>query len=310
MDQEKAKEKEMLTKKYYKKMGMWHEEKEGNPGTHYICDADLLDKIFNDFADTIREKESEIEKLKKEMERKRKEYNQNLDLWKRKYEGEAKVKIYEADQKMEKAEIKAAENENLCKTLLRINKENANAKRKIKPKKEHFGYIVKERETYNYLYSGKMDYEDYFEDKMKLFRVTVQTPYSVVFQEKDALNLVLKDLGSNKIDLGKNYYFKKEVFEISLKANLTELYEDDYKAIQKGTVSIRKKLENNHKYRSMKEIMDDCCIFEARMKTNSREGFWEIIFVTNFEPILNNNNYPFTTEEITDLNPTGTDESF
>ena len=308
MDQEKANE--MLSKKYYKKMGIWHEEKEGNEGTHYICDADLLDEIFNDFSNTIKEKENKIRQLEAQIEQNRQEYNQRLDIWKRKYEGEAKAKMYEAEKLKKEAEIKSSENENLCKALLRINKENANAKRKIKPKKEHSGYIVKERETYNYLYSGKMDYEDFFEDKMKLFRVTVQTPYSVIFQEKDALNLVLKDLDSGKIDLGKNYFYKKEVFETSLKANLTELYEDDYKAIQKGTVSIRKKLENSHKYRSMKEIMDDCCIYEARMKTNSREGFWEIVFITNFEPILNNNNYPFTTEEITDLNPTGTDESF
>ncbi|MGN0993060.1 MAG: hypothetical protein ACI4PE_03990, partial [Bacilli bacterium] len=82
-----------------------------------------------------------------------------------------------------KQQIKAAKEEiqkykSLNENLLRISKERANADRKLKPKKEHTGYIVVSSQEKEIKYSKSR--------KSIIWETCIQTPYSIEFDESNA----------------------------------------------------------------------------------------------------------------------------
>ena len=72
--------------------------------------------------------------------------------------------------------------------LLRIARERANADRKLKPKKEHTGYVVVVSSEKIYRYkSGR------YLESVKLWETVIQSPYSIEFPAKQAKKLILEE---------------------------------------------------------------------------------------------------------------------
>ena len=120
------------------------------------------------------------------------------------------VEVMEADLAAERAE--SAHQRALNVNLLRIAKERANADRKLKPKKEHTGYLV--------VFSGEKEHQ--FKDgnrrvkRVLLWETVIQSPYVVDFPEAQIRKQILEELlrkdedGYRLIDrLGINGYYSK-----------------------------------------------------------------------------------------------------
>jgi hypothetical protein len=93
-------------------------------------------------------------------------------------------------QALSEAEIKIEYWRDLNENLLRIARERANADRKLKPKKEHTGYLV--------VSSGEkeMSYKDGNGNLRRkvLWETVIQSPYSVDFTEQQARKQITEEL--------------------------------------------------------------------------------------------------------------------
>lgn len=81
----------------------------------------------------------------------------------------------------------------LNQNLLRINKEKSNAERKLRPKKEHTGYVVissQEKEV-RYKYGKRMI-------SMVVWETVLQSPYSIDFPEEQARTQIYNELLTNE----------------------------------------------------------------------------------------------------------------
>lgn len=85
----------------------------------------------------------------------------------------------ERDEALRIAENFKKQNEN----LLRIHKENANAKRGLKPKKEHTGYVVMTSRQKDYRWSKMSNGKRIFHDTI-IWETTIQTPFTVEIDAK------------------------------------------------------------------------------------------------------------------------------
>lgn len=135
--------------------------------------------------------------------------------------------------------------------LLRIARERANADRKLKPKKEHTGYVV----------VSSMEKEHRYKDGNGRWRVVVlwetvlETPYAVDFEVAEVRELIQE-------------LFQKDedghwlIGRIGITGNHPKGYSD--------MIYDKDWREDHHKYNVM---------LERRLKANYRTGFWEIIFL-------------------------------
>lgn len=110
---------------------------------------------------------------------------------------QAQEKLDEAIQKMvEEVERANAERDyqmSLNQNLLRINKEKSNAERKLRPKKEHTGYVVISSQEKEVRYkSGKKMVS------MVVWETVLQSPYSVDFPEEQARTQIYNELLTNE----------------------------------------------------------------------------------------------------------------
>lgn len=170
---------------------------------------------------------------------------------------EAAQKAQETVQGMEEA-LRAEKAESgyqrrLNANLLRISKERANADRKLKPKKEHTGYVV----------VSSAEKEQRFRDgnrnwKVKtLWETVLQSPYSVDFTEEQARKQIAEDLFS------KNEDGSWPICEIGINANFPG-----------GTFG---DLSENPKFRDT--YRNHNVMLERHLRANFRAGYWEFIFL-------------------------------
>ena len=119
---------------------------------------------------------------------------------------EAKREINEAykaaDEQVEKIkqELAAANAEieyqrGLNENLLRINRERANAARKIKPKKEHSGYLITYSKEHEYKY--RIDKKNW--DSVMLWQTILESPYGVNFTDEQARIQIYEELFKNHL---------------------------------------------------------------------------------------------------------------
>lgn len=103
-------------------------------------------------------------------------------------EAQEKVEAIRGELEAERAE--SAHQRELNANLLRISRERANADRKLKPKKEHTGYLV--------MISGEKElrYKDGNRNLKKalLWETVIQSPYSIEFTEKQARRQIMEEL--------------------------------------------------------------------------------------------------------------------
>ena len=87
------------------------------------------------------------------------------------------------------AQKEAKHQRGLNANLLRISKERANADRKLKPKKEHTGYVVASSEEKEYRYRDGRKWK-----RVKLWETVLQSPYAVDFTEEQAREQITREL--------------------------------------------------------------------------------------------------------------------
>lgn len=136
--------------------------------------------------------------------------------------------------------------------LLRISKERANADRKLKPKKEHTGYIVVSSAEKEYRYQdGSRHWKT-----VTLWETVLQSPYSVDFTEEQARKQIPESL------------FQKD--------------ENHNCPIQKIGITAN----YGHSYTQMiadKEWRKSCqqynIMLNRHLRANFRAGYWELVFL-------------------------------
>lgn len=177
----------------YKGRFGWTEADEKHPATHKLLPEEEFRALLKSEQEALRKKneaearaEEQIRAIKKDANQRFKEAKKNLQIEKDEFEKEAIKKIMEAEAE---AKFQASLNEN----LLRICKERANADRKLKPKKEHTGYVV----------ISSQEKEIRYQEKRKMRTAVVwetvfQSPYSIEFTEEQARKLIVSELLSNE----------------------------------------------------------------------------------------------------------------
>lgn len=152
--------------------------------------------------------------------------------------------------------VEKAKNDN----LMRIMRERANAKRGLKPKKEHDGYIpLFNKETvfcFKYKKLNKIQSINYNVWKLKL-----ETPYS----SKLELDFIVKDIENYLL-----HSYQDLKFDILSRFNFNSLVEK----------------ENINDVKRFKDIMkntDKVYVFNIKYEVNFKKGLWEIELLSNRE---------------------------
>lgn len=226
--------------------GGYSKEKEGKEATHIILTVDEYDKLLYEI--------KEMELAKRRAEAKAEIDMRNLENKTKKLieeKEEVHIKSLEASQNdFEKARREIHRLNDLNVNLSRIMRERANAKRGLKPKKEHNGYLVLDSQQYNYNFHfftqrGTINYP------LPCWKARIQTPYdsSIPFSiiktdiQNDLFNFLFKDLGVNR-------YFQNGFLESQSKDKIDNLWNKD-----------------------------DNFVFKMIFKSNYKTGLWEIEFL-------------------------------
>lgn len=160
---------------------------------------------------------------------------------------ETQEEINRIHQDLSEAESKIRYWQGLNENLLRISKERANADRKLKPKKEHTGYVVVSSTEKEYRY--KVDRRHW--ETVILWETVLQTPYPIDFTEEQAREETKELIENDRLvaRLGINRYCDGD-------------YED---------------LLENSKWNDP-QPEEHNIMFKGRLRANYRAGYWEVIF--------------------------------
>ncbi len=226
----------------YKKILGYHAENEKNSATHVILSLEELNALNG----KIRTLENQYKDGKQEIIKEREKANKRI--FKVSEECQQKINSVKSDLNNTNGEIERLNG--LNKNLLRISRERANAKRGIKPKKEHDGYILLDSTEYTYQLRIPKK-KGYDLRKLSCWKVRIQSVYdaSMPFDviEKNLEEDLLKVFGAK---LG-----------ISSLINNFENRKLDY---------INKLWESDERF-----------IFKTSYKQNFKSGFWEVEYLVN-----------------------------
>lgn len=187
-------------------------------------------------------------------------YNANREIQEMRREAQAKIAAGEAAAAKTIADLEAAlaaEQEEsalqrgLNANLLRIARERANADRRLKPKKQHTGYVV----------IASIEKEQRYKDgnrrwrTVTLWETVIETPYVVSF-EVDEIRSLIQELFTEDAD---GCWM---IQRIGINGNCPEGYT---------------KMIEDPEWR--KVYPEHNVMLERRLKANYRTGYWEIIFL-------------------------------
>jgi hypothetical protein len=225
----------------------YSKEKLDKPATHIIMTVYEYEEMKKDLLYAQNEAREIKEKSKAEIEMYKLKTNKIISD-----EKENAKKVVGAFQ----SEFNKAKNEinrlnNLNANILRINKEYANAKRGLKPKKTHSGYAVLDSEQYKYNFRYWVNGSPYLEE-FPCWKVRIQSPYNSTIPyktiikniEDDLLKVFAHNLGVDYVIDLENYSYK----------DFEEKYKDDKNFI-----------------------------FKTSYKANYKNGFWEVIYLVKDE---------------------------
>ena len=165
-------------------------------------------------------------------------------------ESGASKKVADLERALAAEQKESALQRGLNANLIRIAKERANADRKLKPKKEHTGYVV----------VSSMEQELRYKDgngrlrSVMLWETVLETPYTVDFEVVEVRNLIQELI--QKDEAG-HWLIRR----IGITGNYPEGYAD--------MIYDKDWREEYHKYNVM---------LDRRLKANYRTCYWEIIF--------------------------------
>lgn len=188
-------------------------------------------------------------KAKQEVEEYKTKANKVISTHKEKIELEKNVLQKELDKAKAQIEYLNGLNEN----LLRISKERANAKRGLKPKKAHKGYLVLDS-TQQVLRVNKRAGRKIESTTYPYWKVRIQTHYDSSIPYKVVVNSIRVDLLEFLCDsLGIDKVYKNSLIDSTEINELNSLWVEDINFI-----------------------------FKILYKQNIKSGFWELEFWTRF----------------------------
>ena len=211
--------------------------------THVILSVKEYNDLLREISQAKQEARNERSKAdddKKENERRLKlmaqEHEQTIEKWRTALEAER---------------AESAHQKGLNENLLRITRERANADRKLKPKKEHTGYMVVVSSEKIYRYKNRQRLES-----VKLWETVIQSPYSIEFPAEQAKKLILEEFFPETGEW--------EAARLGIERWVAGDYEDFLSAADKD-----------------EEIMQqNTALTEYRsFRANYRAGYWEMILV-------------------------------
>ena len=236
-----------MEKAYVGMMGGYTVLKDGDEkhkATHIVLTIEEYNKLI---------KSKNLYKAKLENERDEhkidiKEEKAKYERYKEELEQETQKKINEAVARAEQAEEEARYQTELNKTLLEISKNRANADRKLRPKKEHSGYVVVSSTEKKYKYKDGRNLKE-----IDVWETVLQSPYNMDFSEKQVRKQIQENLFNDKwliAEIGINAIWDKSI---------KELFDDE-------------------------EYKDLNCKIEEKIRANYKSGYWEIIY-THLKPL-------------------------
>jgi len=227
----------------YRGMMGYKAENEKNSATHVILTLQEYNSLKANLGNLEFKIESNMRTYNQEIEKERQNANKSIEDIKE--QAQERINSIQSDLNKAKGEIDRLNN--LNSNLKRIMREKANAKRGLKPKKVHRGYMVLDSQQYNYIFRyyvrGKAN-----SDNFPCWRVRIQSPYD----SSIPYNTIVKDIRNDLI----------KVFGASLNIqsviNVENKSYDDFK-----------KLWNE----------DENFIFRTLYKANIKSGFWEVEYL-------------------------------
>lgn len=166
-------------------------------------------------------------------------------------EAAAAKTVADLKEELEEERRESAYQCGLNENLLRIARERANADRKLKPKKEHTGYVVVATEEKEYRYRSGRKWR-----KAKLWETVLQSHYSVDFTEEEARTQIERDL-----------FPKGEAWLIG-EIGISGRYGGRYEGLIEDTSVGEDFLKRNILLAG-----------QQRLRANFRSGYWELVFM-------------------------------
>jgi hypothetical protein len=166
---------------------------------------------------------------------------QEADRRAQKAENDAQAMIVAKENELAAERAENAHQRRLNENLLRISRERANAERKLRPKKEHTGYVVVLSSEKEYKYKdGRWDWKTDI-----LWETVLQSPYSVDFAEEQARVQIQELFYANNGELGL-------IERIGINEICNEKYEDmiedrEWQDWQRYNILLSWKLRANYK---------------------------------------------------------------
>ena len=215
--------------------------------THVILKLTEYDKLLQEKARA----EQEARSTKYDAERAIDKAKRDASYTAQKAAEEARQTVAGIESALATERAESAHQRALNANLLRIAKERANADRKLKPKKEHTGYVVATSEEREYRYRDGKKWK-----KAKLWETVLQSYYSVDFTEEVARTQIERDL------------FPKGETWLIAEIGISGRYGGRYEGMIEDTSVSEDFLKHNILLAG-----------QQRLRANFRSGYWELVFM-------------------------------
>lgn len=214
--------------------------------THAILTKSEYDRLYSE----IRTAESQARKAEDDAEKKVKNEKAIADRDIRDVKNAAALQVEKINRELAAANEEITYQRRLNENLLRINRERANSDRKLKPKKEHTGYVVCSSSERDYTF--RLNRKNH---KIVLWETVLQSPYPIDFTEEQARKQITEELF--KEDENGKYFISKIGINAGYAEGFAAMIED------KEWAEIYKKYN---------------VMLERKLRMNFRVGYWEIAF--------------------------------
>ena len=214
--------------------------------THVILTLKEYDKLLQEKARA----EQEARNTRYDAERTIDKAKRDASYTAQKAAEEARQTVADMEEALAAEKAESAHQRALNANLLRISRERANADRKLKPKKEHTGYVVVVSEETDHQYKDGNRHVK----RVLLWKTVIQSPYVVDFPEEQVREQILEELlrkdedGCRLID----------------RLGINGIYNKGYGSM----IEDRRWCAEPDKYNIM---------LKPKFRVNFRSGYWEVI---------------------------------
>ena len=239
---------------FVKKTALGYKAVQGGQSDYECTHAILTKSEYSQLLSEIRTAENRAVKAGDDAERRVSNAKAVADRDIRDIRAGAAMQIEEVKQEIATANTEIEYQRGLNENLLRINRERANAARKIKPKKEHNGYLIDFSKEYEYRYRVGKE-----EKRVMLWETVIESPYSVNFTVEQARKQIDSELFGEEWLIGK-------------------IGVDVQWLMEYGKII--------HKEQYKRECVNKNVVVRQQLRANYSRGYWEIILL-HTKPLCN-----------------------